>query len=82
MPFLLWLPKLLDALVSIPKIGDMVSAAISSIVEWWVSQQTAETMAKVSDAAAMAARAQTREDRHAALDKWRDALSRPRVVAQ
>ena len=77
-----WLPQLLEALISIPKIGDMVSAAIDSIVQWWAARQTAETMAKVSDAAAMAARAKTQEDRHAALDKWRDALSRPRVVAQ
>ena len=77
-----WLPQLLEALISIPKIGDMVSAAIDSIVQWWAARQTAETMAKISDAAALSARAKTQEDRHAALDKWRDALSRPRVVAQ
>ena len=77
-----WLTQLLDVLIAIPKIGEMVSAAVSFLVQWWSNRQTAETMAKVADAAAMAARAKTQEERYAAAEAWRGALSRPRVVSQ
>lgn len=79
---MLWLSQLLDALVAIPKIGDMVSAAVTFIVQWWANKQTAETMAKVADAAALSARAKTQEERYAALEMWRSALSRPRITVK
>lgn len=70
---------LLNGLVAIPKIASYVESAVSTIVQWYVNRQTKETLANIADAAAFAAIAETQEDRYAASERWRVALSRPRV---
>lgn len=72
------IPKLLEALIAIPKIGDMVSSVVDAIVSWWVARQTSETLDMIADAAALAARAETDADRYAAAAAWQKALSQPR----
>lgn len=74
------LPKLLDALIAIPKIGDMVMGVVSSIVQWWLNKQTANTLGLIADAAAQGARAQTDQDRYKAAAAWQKALSQPRII--
>lgn len=44
----------------------------------WMNGQTNETLTNIADAAALAARAKTDEDRYAAAAKWQAALSQPR----
>ena len=68
----------LQALIALPKIGAMVEKAVREIVAWYVSNQQQETYRLFIDAAALSGRAKTHEDRIAALEKWRTALSRPR----
>ncbi len=72
---------ILDALVAIPKIADMVMGAVSAVVGWWVTKQTNDTLSAISHAAALAARAQTDEQRYEAAAAWQKALSRPRISA-
>lgn len=74
------IPALLDALVAIPKIGDMVTSVVSSIVLWWAGKQKLETLSLIADAAALSARAKTDPDRYAAAAAWQKALSRPKVT--
>lgn len=73
------IPQILDALIAIPKIAGYVEQIVSAITAWYVGRQKAETLSKIADAAAFAARAQTDEERYQAAEKWRSALSRPRV---
>lgn len=72
---------LLNALVAIPKIGDLVTSAVSGAVMWYVSRQNNETLSEIADAAAMAARATTDDERYKAAEAWQKALQRPRVSA-
>lgn len=69
---------ILEALIAIPKIGAMVIDLCSEVSAWWLSRQKAETCHAIIDAAAASAKSVTKEDRLAALEKWRSALSRPR----
>lgn len=66
---------ILNALIAIPKIAGYVESAVQQIVLWYVQRQTAANLAAISDAAALAAKAQTDEDRYAAAKSWQDALS-------
>lgn len=75
-----FIPKLLEALVAIPKIAGLVEKYVGAVVLWYVSRQKSETLGLIADAAAYAARAQTREDRLNAAQKWQNALSRPRTT--
>lgn len=79
MSTLAFVTAILNALIAIPKIGDMVSSIVDAIVTWWASRQTGETLVAIADAAALSARAQTDADRYAAAEAWQKALSRPRV---
>lgn len=81
MSFLSFIPLVLNALVAIPKIGDMVMSAVSAVVLWWANKQTSETLADIIDAANLASRAQTQEERFAAAAAWQKALSRPKEIA-
>lgn len=76
-----FLVLLLNALVAVPKLVGYVESAVSAVVAWYVGRQQASTLAAIADAAAFAARAKSDEDRYAAAQKWRDALSRPRISA-
>lgn len=68
--------KILEALIALPKIADKVLKIIDEIVIWYIGRQNAETAAKIADAAALGARAKTQEERYAASERWRQALSR------
>lgn len=74
------IPQILSALIAIPKIADLVMAAVSQVVLWYVGRQQAETLSMISDAAALAARASTDDERYAAALAWKNALSRPRIT--
>jgi hypothetical protein len=72
---------LFNALAAIPKILEYLNSFAAGVVQWYVERQTNETLREIADAAALASRAKTSEERYAALGKWRAALSRPRVGA-
>lgn len=69
-----------SGLAAIPKIGDMIKEFASALSLWYIQQANESTNKAIADAAAFAARAKTQEERHAALDKWKDALSRTRFI--
>ena len=71
---------ILNALVAIPKIAGYIESLAAAITQWYVARQTAQTLSMISDAAALAAKAQTTEDRYAAAQAWQAALSRGRVT--
>lgn len=69
---------LFDALAAIPKILGFLESFAGAISYWLIQRSTHETLSQISDAAALAARANSTEERLAAAQKWHDALSRPR----
>lgn len=71
--------SLLNALAAIPTIAGYVDRVIQAIITWYVARQNQAALAAIADAAAMAARASTDEERYAAAQAWHDALSKPRV---
>ena len=70
---------ILAALAAIPQICSYVEQFAGAVTLWYVQRQNNETLAQISDAAALAARAQTDADRYAAAQAWQTALNRPRV---
>lgn len=70
--------KILDFLVSIPAMVKTIDKWASQIASWWISRQNKETFKKISEAAANADEAKTKEDRINAVKKWKEVLSRPR----
>lgn len=68
------------ALAAIPTIIGIVEQVAAGAVLWYVSRENKETAKLIADAAAKAARATNTEERNAALDAWRAALSRPRIL--
>ena len=70
---------LLNALAAIPAIAGYLNQVIQTIALWYVQKQQTDALSAIADAAAFAARAQSDDDRYAAAQKWRDALSRARV---
>lgn len=70
---------ILNALVAIPQIASYVEQAVAAATLWWVQRQQAQTLSSIADAAALAAKAQTDEDRYKATDAWANALKLPRV---
>lgn len=70
---------ILNALVAIPKIASYVESFATGVITWYVQRQNNQTLSMISDAAALAARAQTDGDRYAAAQAWQNALTRPRV---
>lgn len=69
----------LSALAAIPAILGYVEKFCSQVILWYVQRQNNTTLAKIADAAALAARATTDEERYAAAQAWQTALTRPRV---
>lgn len=74
------IPQILSFLAAIPKIGEMVNLAVAQVVLWYVGQAKADTISAISDAAALASRASTDEERYQAAEAWRKALSRTRYI--
>jgi hypothetical protein len=70
--------SILNALAAIPKILGYVESFAAQIALWYIQSQNDATISAIADAAAFAANAQTDEERYAAAEKWREALSRPR----
>jgi hypothetical protein len=71
---------LFNGLAAIPVILGYVKDFAAGVMLWYARNSTKETLSEISNAAAWAARAETQEDRLAALDHWRSALSRPRIT--
>lgn len=71
----------ISAILSIIKAIPTVDSWFQQLMAAYVLQQQAETLSAISDAAALAARATTDEERFAAALAWKNALSRPRVTA-
>lgn len=76
-----WIVTVAQGLLSIKAIAGYVDEAIRALVAWYIMTQTNETLAEIADAAAFAARATNETERYAAAEKWRVALSRPRISA-
>lgn len=68
-----------QGLAAIPAILGYLKEFAAAVTVWYISNSQNETLAQIADAAATSARAKTKEERDAALDKWRAALGRPRV---
>lgn len=66
------------ALANIKAIAGYCEEFAGALALWYIQRQKTETLAQIADAAAMAARAETDEDRYAAAAAWQKALSRPR----
>jgi hypothetical protein len=71
--------SILNALAAIPSILGYVEAFAQTVTLWYCQRARSQTLSAISDAAALAAKASTDEERYAAAQAWRDALSRPRV---
>lgn len=71
---------ILNALIAIPALVGYVESAVSAIVLWYCQRQTNKTLQAISDAAALAARATTDDERYAAAQAWETALSAPRIT--
>lgn len=70
-----------QALAAIPTIITQMESLASAITLWYLNRQTTEQLQAISDAAALAGRATTDEERYAAAQNWRTVLSAPRVTA-
>lgn len=69
---------LFTAMAGLPKLGDQIREFAGAIAAWYINQATRDTKMKILDAAAMALRAKNDDERYAAAQAWRNALSRPR----
>ena len=74
-----WIYKILDGLIKVPPWAGVVESVLNIAIGWYLSRQTKETLKGLSDAAALASRASTKEERYASIDAWLTAMSRPRV---
>lgn len=72
---------LFTALSSIAAIAKYVEEFASAVSIWYINRQQTETLAKIADAAALASRAKTQEERFEAAKQWQKVLSRPRVTS-
>lgn len=70
---------ILNALIAIPQIAGYVESAVQAIVLWYVQRANNETLSAIADASALAAKANTDEERYAAAQAWQAALTKPRV---
>lgn len=73
--------KLFETVLAVDSISGTVKEALAAASLVYARTATKESVSQIADAAAMLARAETKEDRHAALDAWRAALSRSRVIS-
>jgi hypothetical protein len=70
----------LNAIAAIPQLLGLLESACAQITLWYVQRANNETLGKIADAASASAAAQTTDDRLAAANLWRIALSRNRVT--
>ena len=71
---------LFQGLAAIPKILGYLKEFAAGIVAWYVNQAEQETLKQIADAAAQSAAAKTQEERYAAIERWKEALSRKRYT--
>ena len=71
--------KILEFLITIPRLAGIVEQLCAAVSAWYLSRQRAETYRQIIDAAALSAKAESQDDRYKALEAWRTALSRERV---
>ena len=70
----------MNGLVAIKAIADYVWKFGAAVSAWYVSKQQQATLQEIADAAAFAIHnCDTEEGRYQAAEKWRQALSRPRM---
>jgi hypothetical protein len=58
----------------------IIDSWFAQIVAAWMQNQTRITLSEITDAASLAARAETDEQRYIAAEKWRQALSKTRIL--
>ena len=75
-----FLLALFNAIAAVPSMLKFAEEFAAAITLWFVQRANNETNKLIVDAAAMAARASTQEERYAAVEKWKEALSRTRVT--
>lgn len=73
--------QLFQTILAVDRLSGTVKEALAAASYVYATTATKETLSQIADAAAAQARANTKEDRHAALDRWRSALSRTRVIS-
>lgn len=69
---------ILSALAAIPALGQLIEKFCAAVAAYWLSSQNEQNYHAIMDAAALSARAKTREERLNALHTWQSVLSRPR----
>jgi len=70
---------ILNALAALPSLFGYIQSFCAQCALWYVQSCNNSVLAAVADAAAASARANNKEERDAALDLWRTAMSKPRV---
>ena len=70
----------ITALIAVIKAIPALESLFQSLISEYVRGQTASTLSKIADAAALAARATTDEERYAASAAWQLALQRTRQL--
>ena len=75
-----FLLALFNAIAAVPSMIKFAEELAAGITLWFVQRANNETNKLIIDAAASANRAKTQEERYAAVEKWKIALSRPRVT--
>ena len=73
---------LFSAISAIPKIADAFKWFMSVCATWYISNVSHDALQKISDAAALAMKAETDEERFIAAQAWRDALKHKRAIGQ
>lgn len=66
------------AIVALVQAIPIVDSWFRQLIAAWIDKQAQETLSAISDAAALAARATTDDERYAASVAWQKALQRPR----
>jgi hypothetical protein len=70
----------LEAIIALPKIGAMIEKAIVAVISAYIAVQKKVTAGEIANAVALSGKSTNKEERYAALDAWRSALSRNRVI--
>jgi hypothetical protein len=72
--------SIFNALAVIPQLVTWLESFAAGVVLWYVNRANGQVLKEIADAAALASRAHSKEERLAALRLWRDALAKPRVL--
>lgn len=70
---------IVSALVGLIRAIPIIDGWFQSILTYYITTVQNDTLSKISDAAAFAARAKTDEERYEASEKWRLALAHVRI---